>query len=76
MTRILAQAIVDQLNDAPVPLWSVTVTGGVEPTDHRRTYSLSAKSDTLAAQEGMRLFCDEIENMVELGHHEPKDRNR
>lgn len=60
MTRILAQATVDQLRSGPVPLWEVSV-HGEPPHDHRRVYTLERKTDDLAAQEGLRLFAEEIE---------------
>ena len=64
MTRVLASATVDKLRDGPVPLWEVTVTG-VAPHDSRRIYSLDAKSDTLAAQEGINRFVEEMLNLSE-----------
>lgn len=46
-------------------IWSVTVTGyhrGADPkTARRRIYIIDAKTDTLAAEEGIRRFCAELE---------------
>lgn len=60
MTRILAQATVDQLRSGPVPLWEVSVRGE-PPHDHHRVYTLERRTDDMAAQEGLRLFVEEIE---------------
>ena len=65
MSRVLASAIVDQIENGPVPLWSVEV-WGQPPHHHRRTYTLKAKTDNLAAQEGIRLFVEEMENLASL----------
>ena len=37
---------------------------GDEPHDYVRVYTINAASDTLAAQEGLRRFVDEIELML------------
>ena len=34
---------------------------GEKPHDHERTYTLSALDDNKAAQEGLRLFVEEME---------------
>jgi len=60
--RILASAIVDKVRDGPVPLWEVTV-WGLPPFVHTRVYILEVKTDNLAAQEGLRLFVEEMENL-------------
>ena len=54
---ILASCTVDDLGQKQfeVHVW------GEAPFDHERTYTLSAKDDNSAAQEGLRLFCDEME---------------
>lgn len=66
MTRILANAIVD-VDKAPterglgqyrVEVW------GREPHDYTRAYTIHAKSDNLAAQEGLRRFVEEIEALI------------
>jgi hypothetical protein len=58
--RILATATVDLLEDGPLPIWEVTVTGE-PPFDRQRIYTLEQKTDTLAAQEGIRQFVEEME---------------
>jgi hypothetical protein len=60
--RILAQATVEMLEDGPEPVWEVTV-WGEPPFDDQRIYTLERKTDTLAAQEGIRLFVEEMENL-------------
>lgn len=68
MTRILASATVDQIRDGSHPMWEVTVSGGdaaVANDSHRRVYHLDAQSDNLAAQEGIRLFVEEVEALSE-----------
>jgi len=37
---------------------------GREPHDYVRRYSIQAKSDTLAAQEALKRFSDEIERLL------------
>lgn len=61
--RILANAIVDLIEDCPVPLWEVRVFGGVPGDEHVRIYAISAKTDDNAAQEGIRRFVEEMENL-------------
>lgn len=63
--RIKCSATVDKVDDGPVPIWEVQV-WGEPPHDHRRTYTLQAKTDNLAAQEGLRLFVEEMENLASL----------
>ncbi len=58
--KVLASATVDQLRGGPVPLWEVCV-WGEPPHDCSRTYTLEFKTDNLAAQEGIRLFVEEME---------------
>lgn len=60
--RILATATVDMLRFGPVPLWEVTVTG--VNTDSVRTYQIDATTDDKAAQKGIDLFCEEMENIL------------
>jgi len=66
--RILAQATVELIEErgyggiAPTSFWEVTV-WGQPPYDSRRTYTLEAKTDNNAAQEGIRLFVEEMENL-------------
>lgn len=61
MSRILAAATVDQLRGGAVPLFEVHVTGGFGQHDRSRTYTIELPSETLAAQEGIRLFESEME---------------
>ena len=65
MERVRCSATVDKIDDGPVPMWEVQV-WGEPPHDHRRTYTLQAKTDNLAAQEGLRLFVEEMENLHSL----------
>ena len=70
MARILANAIVDVIKpSSPVEQGSFKVeVWGVEPYDYVRLYEIQAKNDTLAAQEGIRRFVDEMEKLpVEEG---------
>jgi hypothetical protein len=60
--QILASCTVEPLEDDPCRLWAVTV-WGVEPFDHTRNYTLEAKTDNNAAEEGIRLFVEEMENL-------------
>ena len=64
MNRILCSAIVDEMNvtnikdglkQFMVEVW------GEEPFDYRRLYTIDAKSDNNAAQEGIRRFVEEME---------------
>lgn len=55
--RVNASCTVDDLGQRQfeVRVW------GEPPFDHERTYTLSAKDDNSAAQEGLHLFCEEME---------------
>lgn len=55
--RIRASCTVDDLGSSQfeVRVW------GQPPHDHERTYTLKAKDDNSAAQEGLRLFVEEME---------------
>jgi len=64
--RVKCNATVDLIDNGPVPTWEVTV-WGEPPHDHRRTYTLQRKTDNLAAQEGIRLFVEEMENLEGFG---------
>ena len=63
MNRVLANAVVDVVKPATathighfkVEVW------GKEPHDYVRTYEIMAKSDTMAAQQGIQKFVDEME---------------
>jgi hypothetical protein len=70
MNRVLANAIVDVIkpaNSVGLGLFSVEV-WGKEPHDYTRRYEIQAKSDTLAAQEGIRRFVDEMEKLPAEGN--------
>ena len=60
--RILASCTVEPLEDKPCKLWEVTV-WGLEPFGYTRNYTLAGKTDNNAAQEGIRLFVEEMENL-------------
>lgn len=64
--RILATATVDMIKTGPEPTWEVEVWGEA-PFDRRRTYTLKAKTDNLAAQEGIELFVEEMECLRDAG---------
>ena len=65
---ILASAIADVLEDAPphgqglgryrVEVW------GKEPHDYVRVYEIAAKSDSMAAREGIDRFVEEIGRLL------------
>jgi hypothetical protein len=63
---IPARATVDVLrNPSPIGMGSFRVeVWGDEPHDYVRVYTIDATSDTLAAQEGLRRFVDEIELLL------------
>lgn len=65
MARILANAVVDVIKPAsPIALGTFKVeVWGVAPYDYVRLYEIQAKNDTLAAQEGIRRFVDEMEKL-------------
>ena len=64
--QVLASAVVDVIRPAtPKSLGTFKVeVWGKEPNDYVRTYQITAKSDTIAAQEGIRRFCEEIGNLL------------
>jgi len=70
MSRVLAKAVVDVLR-APTPKglgqYRVEV-WGKDPHDYARVYTIDEKSDTLAAQEGLRRFVEEIEALIAKEH--------
>lgn len=70
MAQVLANAIVDVIRPSTpkgLGLFRVEV-WGKPPYDYTRTYEIQAKSDTLAAQEGIRRFVDEMENLPAEGN--------
>lgn len=69
MARVLANAVVDVIkptNPHSLGMFSVEV-WGKEPYDYTRRYEIQAGSDTLAAQEGIRRFVAEMENLPAVG---------
>ena len=63
---VRARAIVDIEHPASVfglGRFRVEVWGD-EPFDYVRVYTIQAKSDTIAAQEGLRRFVDDIEALL------------
>lgn len=64
---ILASATVDMLRFGPVPLWSVTVTGH----DRTRVYDVDATTDDRAAQKGIEMFVEEIQNLRDAANENP-----
>jgi hypothetical protein len=70
MAQVLANAVVDVIRPSTpkgLGLFKVEV-WGIEPYDYTRTYEIQAKSDTLAAQEGIRRFVDEMEKLPAEGN--------
>ena len=70
MAQVLANAIVDVIRPSTpkgLGLFRVEV-WGKPPYDYTRTYEIQAKSDTLAAQEGIRRFVDEMEKLPAEGN--------
>jgi hypothetical protein len=66
MNQVLANAVVDVIKPATptsIGLFSVEV-WGKEPHDYVRVYEIMAKSDTIAAQEGIRRFVAEVEALI------------
>jgi hypothetical protein len=70
MSQVLANAIVDIIRPAsPVGLGVFEVeVWGKAPYDYTRRYEIQAKNDTLAAQEGIRRFVDEMEKLPVEGN--------
>lgn len=65
MANVYASATVDVVKEAtPKGLGTFRVeVWGREPYDYVRIYEIQAKSDTIAAQEGIRRFVAEFEEM-------------
>lgn len=65
MRRVLAKAILDVIKQpTPTTLGNFSVeVWGEEPHDFVRHYEIQAKTDTMAAQEGLRLFVEEMEQL-------------
>jgi hypothetical protein len=70
MTRVLASAVVDVIKPStPVMLGRFKVeVWGKAPHDYVRHYEIIAKNDTIAAQEGIRRFVDEMEKLPAEGN--------
>jgi hypothetical protein len=70
MSQVLANAIVDVVKPAsPVGLGVFLVeVWGKPPYDYTRRYEIMAKNDTLAAQEGIRRFVAEMEQLPDQGN--------
>jgi hypothetical protein len=66
MDQVLANAVVDVIKPAtPVSIGRFAVeVWGKEPNDYVRVYEIMAKSDTIAAQEGIRRFVAEVEALI------------
>ena len=65
---IYANAVVDVIDDAPphgqgLGKFKVTV-WGKEPNDFVRVYEIAAKSDSMAAREGIDRFVEEIGRLI------------
>lgn len=69
MSQVLASAIVDVIRPStPQRIGSFRVeVWGKEPYDYVRIYEIMAKSDTIAAQEGIRRFVAEMEQLPAVG---------
>jgi hypothetical protein len=67
--RVLASAAVDRIGGGSVPIWEVTVWGEA-PFDHTRIYILELKTDNFAAQEGIRLFVEEMDCLRDVINEE------
>lgn len=69
MTQILANATVDVIKPATpqtighfrVEVW------GMPPYDYVRHYEIMAKTDTIAAQQGIQNFVNEMEGLAQQG---------
>jgi hypothetical protein len=63
---VKARAIVDVIRPAPSTFVGLTKykveVWGETPDDFVRTYEIEMKTDTMAAQEGIRRFVEEMEN--------------
>jgi hypothetical protein len=70
MDRVLANAVVDVLRPAtPQRIGSFRVeVWGKAPYDYVRIYEIMAKTDTIAAQEGIRRFVAEMEKLPVEGN--------
>jgi hypothetical protein len=60
--RVRASAKVELIQRGFESMWEVEV-WGEEPNNCRRTYTIRAKNDNVAAFEGIRRFVEEMENL-------------
>ena len=58
--RVNVQVTVDMLKFGSEPTWEVSAVG-LAPHDHRRSYTIRAKTDNDAAKQGMAKFIEEME---------------
>jgi len=67
MTPVRCRAIVDVIREVKPPFVGLTEfrveAWGYEPYDFVRVYTIDAKTDTIAAQEGIRRFVEEMESL-------------
>ena len=70
MTQVLANAIVDVLiPSTPKTLGNFRVeVWGMAPYDFVRHYEIQAKTDTIAAQQGIQRFVKEMESLGQQGN--------
>lgn len=70
MPQVLANATVDILKPAtPNGLGNFRVeVWGLAPYDYVRIYEILAKSDTMAAQQGIQKFVTEMESLSDKGN--------
>lgn len=70
MSQILANATVDVIKPSTprkIGSWRVKV-WGVAPYEYVRYYEIEAKSDTVAAQQGIQRFVTEMESLSDKGN--------
>ena len=70
MSQVLANAVVDVIKPStPNGLGSFRVeVWGVAPNDYVRIYEIQAKSDTMAAQQGIQKFVTEMQSLSDKGN--------
>ena len=70
MERVLANATVDVIKPStPKTLGHFQVeVWGLPPYDYVRRYQIQAKTDTMAAQQGIQRFVTEMENLGQQGN--------
>lgn len=65
-TLVRASAFGDQIRGGSMPLWRVQA-WTQPPHAHRRSYDIEARSEGLAAQEGIKRIVEEVEILNEGG---------